>query len=65
MKFVPWAAFVGAVIAVVFDDLLNAAGLHWLVWPFVGLLVLFVIVGQLTVWYRQGWRLRWPPGKRS
>jgi len=56
---------IGSFLGLTFDDTLKALGLHRLVWPVIGLLRLFVIVGQLTVWYRQGWRLRWPPGKRS
>ena len=43
---------------------LQALSLHWLVLPTIGLLAAVAVVGQLTVWYREGWRLRWPPGKR-
>jgi len=55
----------GLVIGFAVSDLLNAAGLHWLNVPVIGLLAAVAVIGQLTVWYRQGWRLRWPPGKRS
>jgi hypothetical protein len=46
----------------VLDDLLRALGLRWLAWLIVGLLFAFTVIGQLVIWYRQGWRLRWPPG---
>ena len=55
----------GALLGLGINATLDALGLHWLRWPAVGLLAAFVVVSQLTVWYREGWRLRWPPGKRS
>ena len=59
-----WALGGALVAGAVLDDVLRAVGLHWLVWPAVGLLLAFAVAGSLVRWYRQGWRLRWPPGTR-
>jgi hypothetical protein len=37
----------GAAVGILLDDLLKATGLHWLVWPAVGLLTLAAVTGTL------------------
>jgi F0F1-type ATP synthase assembly protein I len=40
---------VGVALGFILDDLLKAAGLHWLTWPVIGLLALFALACTVIV----------------
>jgi hypothetical protein len=44
-----YALLFGAAFGFALDDVLKAVGLHWLVWPIMGLLLLFTLAGAVVM----------------